>query len=341
MREGGELPAFLLPVGRAPSPLERESYGGQQGHTRRPSIMIPLEVPGEKGVLEDGADEEDDTLQPISPTASSPYASRSNSIAHGGSSHARQPSRIHERNLSVFFPRPSPTSPGPRSSLSAGSSGSSTLSTSRSHSNGFDVGERVTDMPGAKNGAVEEGGARSGAANRRGHHHKHSVSHNLFTFMDADGGSGPVSDSGATHPIRRSSASIYGAPSPQSTTSSTHSHVGHSHSHHIPTPTSTTRITFTSLIRALVRLPWGIKSSLLLSGVQIVVGASLWVMGQSGESLSVTGLGYLVVFDGMGGVTGIVLEGQGIGGSLGMHDFWESLGMGRDERAGDVKIPFG
>lgn len=50
-----------------------------------------------------------------------------------------------------------------------------------------------------------------------------------------------------------------------------------------------------------------IRAKALFGLLEFALGASLWVDGQAGGSVSVTGLGYLVVFDAIG-----VLGGLGV-----------------------------
>ena len=57
-------------------------------------------------------------------------------------------------------------------------------------------------------------------------------------------------------------------------------------------------------------LPFRTQLALILSVAEIALGAALWIYGQSGESLAVTGLGYLVVFDGLGSLSSVVIEGN-------------------------------
>lgn len=70
--------------------------------------------------------------------------------------------------------------------------------------------------------------------------------------------------------------------------------------------------------------------------MEIALGASLWISGQSGESLAVTGLGYLVVFDGLAALSSVMVEGN----ARGTEKLW-SIISGR--RAGDnaVRFPYG
>jgi hypothetical protein len=83
-------------------------------------------------------------------------------------------------------------------------------------------------------------------------------------------------------------------------------------------------------------LPFFTQIVLLVSTLEIALGASLWITGQSGESLAVTGLGYLVVFDGLAAISGVLIEGN----ARGTEKLWSVI-SGR--RAGDnaVRFPFG
>lgn len=62
---------------------------------------------------------------------------------------------------------------------------------------------------------------------------------------------------------------------------------------------------------ALLRLPFLSQAAICVAFAQLALGSSLWIQGQSGESLSVTGLGYLVVFDGLGALSAVVLQKNG------------------------------
>lgn len=61
--------------------------------------------------------------------------------------------------------------------------------------------------------------------------------------------------------------------------------------------------------------------AILASIGEVGLGASLWIAGQSGESLAVTGLGYLVVFDGLGALSSIMVEGN----ARGVRNLWDVL----------------
>ena len=66
------------------------------------------------------------------------------------------------------------------------------------------------------------------------------------------------------------------------------------------------------------------KSMGMFGVLEFVLGASLWVDGQGGGSVSVTGLGYLVVFDSLGVlglVGGKVMEGTKLSASSYRYPF--------------------
>lgn len=240
---------------------------------------------------------------------STPLRSQSTST-----SHARQHSRIHARNLSEFFPRPG---------QSPGVGYGNTFEDPHMNSNGSPhASSRVTDISSLSTPPRDGsgGGATSPRAqNRRGHHHRHSVSHNLFPFLD------PASPAGlsATSPSKTS------LPSPSA-------------EQQLPTPHSTFRQRFGWLplmfqlpLYSLLRLRFpSSQLALLIAFAQMSLGATLWIQGQAGESLSVTGLGYLVVFDGLGTISKVIL---GKGGGL---EKWR-IEMGKASFGDNLQQPFG
>ena len=85
-------------------------------------------------------------------------------------------------------------------------------------------------------------------------------------------------------------------------------------------------------------LPLTTQLALVLASVEMALGAALWVTGQAGESLAVTGLGYLVVFDALGAFSAVMIEGR----ARGIDVVWDILGRGSarvSEQA--VRFPFG
>lgn len=241
-------------------------------------------------------------LQPSSPTTS------------------RRHQRIHSRNLSVFFPRPgsltastiiedgdgsqeldlpgislneieAPVSmippgpsiklhnpPGPRrlgEGFTFGGRPERTISTSSTGSS----------SDGANSGVTENNVPR---AKRRGHHHKHSMSHNFFSFLEPGASLSPGSPSPdpAWHPM---------SPFPSSAASSvftpTHGHAENGTAVGLTSP-DIDNIGFDNL-----GLP---KDIIAVAIVQFLLGASLWVSGQQHGSLACTALGYWIIFDSFG-----------------------------------------
>ncbi|GAA5881049.1 hypothetical protein JCM16303_004656 [Sporobolomyces ruberrimus] len=245
------------------------------------------------------------------------------------SSHTRQHSRIHARNLSEFFPRPG---------QSPGQGYGSTYSDP--HQPGSSLVSRITDIsqatpPRQSQPILDREGATSPRTqNRRGHHHRHSVSHNLFPFLGdptspTSPGSTPFSPS---EPLTPSFSPSHLASStvnqPELFSSSRSSKLSR-------------KISFLPLflqlpLYSLLSPPFpSSQLKIILSILQLSLGASLWITGQAGESLSVTGLGYLVVFDGLGLMSQVVL---GKGGGL---ERWRTE-RGNGTRSGDnLQQPFG
>lgn len=198
--------------------------------------------------------------------------------------------RIHSRNLSLFFPRPGslPASSiaedgaqeieyneAPVSTIPSGNSGPAI----RLHNppgpkklgEGFTFGGRTIST--SSTGSSSDGAS----VNRRGHHHKHSLSHNFFSFLEP----GFQLQSPPSHPP----GSPWNPISPIPSTAA---------------PSSASFIQNGSTIPLANGPPSIPKDILALSVVQFVLGASLWVSGQQNGSLACTGLGYWVVFDAFG-----------------------------------------
>jgi hypothetical protein len=74
--------------------------------------------------------------------------------------------------------------------------------------------------------------------------------------------------------------------------------------------------------------------ALLLAATQVALGAALWVTGQGGESLSVTALGYWVVFDGVAAGCMVAVEGR----AGGVEELWDVL---NGRQATGFRFPYG
>lgn len=278
------------------------------------------------------SNEKGDVFLPLSPSSAAPYnvtfGSTTTSTAstpltaQSGQSHARKHSRIHERNLSAFFPRPG----------QQGFGYGDTYEDSKARpQNGRDA---VADIPSP---SLDEGGEDTGR--RRGHHARHSISHNLFP-IDANDLYSPSSP----FPISPyDSAQLSRLPIPHNSPASAsplsaQSSFSTSNYVQIPSPFISTKYSHLPrplrLLLATLQLSLATQLALALALAQIVLGATLWITGQNGESLAVTGLGYLIVFDGMGGLSGVLVEG-----GSGVDALWAA--MGRASRSCEIRLPFG
>jgi hypothetical protein len=222
------------------------------------------------------------------------------------STHSRRHSRVHSRNLSVFFPRPgslphstiaedgsqeieiSPPTDGPAPPAGVPMpSASPTLSRPpKKFGEGFTFGGRPPPIV----ASTEEQQPPLPRGSRRGHHHKHSLSHNFFSFLEP--GSTvprdlpvPVSPWTPTSPCPPSaSPSTVAFPrAPSESTSPT-------------SPLSDSSNSPFSHLRD-DALPYG---AIAASVGEFALGAWMWIVGQSVGSLACTGLGYWVVFDAIG-----------------------------------------
>jgi hypothetical protein len=242
----------------------------------------------------------------------------------------RSHNRIHSPNLSIFFPRAGPL---PTSTISELEDGTQEVSipdpfpvdeeSGRPYESSFAANARVdrTRKPltplgqGFRFGSKPPSsalGAEYPSSNttqhnqlhsislpvtvtrtRRGHHHKHSLSHNFFSFLEpgytstgsnSPDGSGTSPGSDKPEP----ELNVQPIPAPVSsweTTSLASYNTGYRYGSlpHDPLP--------------LIVSPTFAKA---LSITNLSLGATLWVRGQQAGSLACTGLGYWVVFDAIG-----------------------------------------
>ena len=192
----------------------------------------------------------------------------------------------------------------------------------RTFREGFTFGGRPPPSP-SMNGHIAPALQQSNSnRSRKGHHHKHSLSHNFFSFLEpgeelhTNPTPTPVSpwNPAATFPT---------SPAPSAETSAhnhnhSHSHLDHAHTHshsHSPElqthshshsrPTEITRPK--SPIGSVRADPEISPAAASMAVFQFALGAALWVSGQQTGSLSCTGLGYWVVFDSFGIALGKVV----------------------------------
>ncbi|KAL7284724.1 LOW QUALITY PROTEIN: hypothetical protein ACG7TL_002030 [Trametes sanguinea] len=234
--------------------------------------------------------------------------------------HTRRHSRLHSRNLSIYFPRP-----GSLPSTSIAEDGAQELDFSEAPE--YDEGVPIPSAsPGPGQRAFREGftfGARppssassathpmspmksSGSgASRRGHHHKHSLSHNFFSFLEPGAQSAPGELHTQPTPVPTSPwAPISPFPSSTSMTSDRVSTNGDAAIMAEPKTHSRSQI-------GKIRAPQQVSPLAIGASVwQFVLGAWLWITGQQVGSLSCTGLGYWVVFDAIGVALGHILPSR-------------------------------
>jgi hypothetical protein len=154
---------------------------------------------------------------------------------------------------------------------------------------GFTFGGRPPSSADASSGPPSH---IAGRAARRGHHHKHSLSHNFFSFLEP--GQNTLASELYTQPVPTPTSSwtdISTRPhssQPTKTFFSKHSTTSHPHSIRSDEP----EVLFGAVIAAIA---------------QFLLGAWMWISGQQAGSLSCTGLGYWVVFDSFGVAMGTII----------------------------------
>lgn len=193
----------------------------------------------------------------------------------------RRHARIHSRNLSVFFPRPGALPPstiaedGSQEIEFPTEAPISTIPSARPAvartplGAGFKFGAKPP--PDATNGLPPLSPLPNRTTSRRGHHHKHSLSHNFFSFLEP-GSQPPPSSAPSTSPITPFASNVNTAPQTPN---------GDFVLHAAPKATSP----------AVARL----------AAVSVfILGGWLWIAGQQHGSLSSAAMGYWVVFDAFG-----------------------------------------
>ncbi|KAF8333201.1 uncharacterized protein EI90DRAFT_3053339 [Cantharellus anzutake] len=120
---------------------------------------------------------------------------------------------------------------------------------------------------------------------RRGHHHKHSVSHNFFSFMEP----GQTQEEPSPEsPFPSQDSTPHFSPGTSERRSSLR-----------PLPMSHKRSPSVHLLSRYLDNPEQ-TTALIFFAAETVLGSSLWIAGQSRGSLACTGLGYWIVFDSLG-----------------------------------------
>ncbi|CAD6565477.1 MAG: hypothetical protein CYPHOPRED_005652 [Cyphobasidiales sp. Tagirdzhanova-0007] len=316
-------------------------------------IFLPLTSPFSANYSVNSNNQSPIRRESASPSKPSPFASQQLTAAEKRE-HSRRHSRVHSRNLSVFFPRPEQKGlPGFQSGQDQEGLPDIALS--------VDIPDAQTKGWGYSNAgqaqpyreSVEElAGQSPYPSSRRGHHHRHSMSHNFFPFLDSSSrrASGPsLSPQKAFNGISPASSGPSSAKSyldtPKSVPALSNSTSRHRHTSSDPSliPNLSLRSRYSHfpgplrlILAVALHLPLLTQIALLASFCEVMLGASLWIAGQSGESLAVTGLGYLVVFDGIGALSSVIIEGN----ARGTERLW---GIVQGRRAADngVRYAFG
>jgi hypothetical protein len=239
---------------------------------------------------------------------------------------------MHSRNLSVFFPRPgslphtaisedgaqevelvadeeAPLVPSAGSSVSIPGRpqrGGAARGPLTPLGQGFTFGQRPPSSgqptPELMTATHSANASGSSSASKRGHHHKHSLSHNFFSFLE---------------PAASTQEDLHTQPTP--TPMSPWGPIS-------AIPPDSAMATSQSTGFKLPKVPAPQRheeraeistSGLAASVSQFVLGGYLWVVGQQVGSLSVTGLGYWVVFDAFGVALSRVVPGWLASGSKG------------------------
>ncbi|KAL7422453.1 hypothetical protein Q5752_003101 [Cryptotrichosporon argae] len=189
---------------------------------------------------------------------------------------------LHARNLSLFFPQPGGAAPPPPppGSAAAAPAGYSLIPT---------PDKRAGSGMGMGSGTAANGAATPDArGKRRGHHHKHSLSHNFFSFLDPT----------QTNPALRD------AHTPAGTGATAADVAAHAHalapSNDTPAPVPMPLPLASETLSPLPPPKHDVRMLASAATLQVALGAALWVEGQVGGWRCLAAAGYLVVFDALG-----------------------------------------
>ncbi|KAG1840528.1 hypothetical protein C8R48DRAFT_740472 [Suillus tomentosus] len=241
--------------------------------------------------------------------------------------HGRRHNRMHSRNLSIFFPRSHATisedlPADVESASNINSQSQIDLHIPASQSEPLQIGhDHTASFSFGSSGSISKsnsaGAVPASVTARRGHHHKHSLSHNFFSFLDPVRQSQPV-----TKPEELHTAPTPAPMSPWSSVSNVQGGEGVSPSKVDLTTGTSSRSSSASPASFpspyYNQFSWNISKDGLLARVacilQFCLGGLVWVRGQAIGSLACTGLGYWVVFDAFGIAAGGPLLGRNKGG---------------------------
>lgn len=221
---------------------------------------------------------------PLSPAGST--ASPSSAFSAAGKRHGR----IHSRNLSVFFPRPenaASSTIAEDETVTVGGNADSGLPppSPRRLMEGFQFGGNTRmDADATPPSAL---GSLGNMSKRRGHHHKHSVSHSFFDFVP------PAETSAPDETVEASSPWMPITPGTPGQTLGDKTRIERGSS---PLPRAYRGTEGQGDLAYLARV-YERELAVGFSVLQFMIGAFMWAAGQSRGSLACSGLGYWVVFD--------------------------------------------
>ncbi|KAG8990946.1 hypothetical protein FRB94_012969 [Tulasnella sp. JGI-2019a] len=123
---------------------------------------------------------------------------RNNSVPSSPPDSSHRHSQIHSQNFSIFFPRPENGSPDGKDAIAEDDDGHEiAISSTMNHANNGNrngVSDVLISTRGSGDAGTQVGlqmdlsvGRASSGLNkpkRHGHHHKHSLSHNILSMMD-------------------------------------------------------------------------------------------------------------------------------------------------------------
>ena len=335
---GGTIPPPPLPTSFRPNLAPRPLINGHSpGSPLRPSFSVPMQpyVNGHSRTRSISTPFSplpsplSSSFPSSSPSTTPSYIPPNVSISHSAPDASqlgneplkggRRHTRLHSRNLSFFFPRPGSNPQGTINEddaqelevpvdveapliPSAGSNINFPGSRSPRPSltplgQGFTFGARP---PSSQDLLSPPRSGSSTSTIRRGHHHKHSLSHNFFSFLEP-GSTPPINrEEGSRHQSISRPLSPWDSVSALPASSATPTTSGFN------TPISNNGHAISVQKHEPGRISY---NALAVSAIQFVLGAWLWVSGQQVGSISCTGLGYWVVFDSFGVALSRVIPG--------------------------------
>ncbi|PWN28414.1 hypothetical protein BDZ90DRAFT_274151 [Jaminaea rosea] len=304
-------------------------------HERTPSGSLDTDLPRPQ-------DEENDSLGELGRSQSlSTRKSLSQMSAAERREHSRKHSRVHSRNLSVFFPQPGTEAEVEQDRYKVGMNFSNgggqpagALRPPISVDTAFG-GSGDTQLPSAD--SLMGGDSSSAFASpsptksRRGHHSKHSVSYQQHQLLSPiKGGAGGMTRDSSNESLAWSEALSRSASLQSNVTPHEHSPAAHAHSHdhhhghhhhghehhshshvHKHEQGGESAAKILGFFPRLPPLPPQLAPTFAYSLAHFLLGSSLWVSGQSTDLLSVTGMGYLVVFDSLGSFNDVLAQWVG------------------------------